>query len=53
MIGKVALTLDLPEEALTAFSEPCVQLLPTKTATMLRLFRYEGEDEPKLVAERE
>ena len=50
---RIAQTLGLQEEALKVFSEPCLELKSEKTATMLRLFRYEGEQEPKIVGERE
>jgi isopenicillin N synthase-like dioxygenase len=53
LLGAIAHTLGLPQEALTVFSEPCIELRPTRVATMLRLFRYEGDQEAKIVAERE
>lgn len=51
-LRKVAESLGLPAESLTAYSEPCSRL-GRKTATMLRLFRYEGFEgkQPKVVAE--
>ncbi|KAE8442259.1 hypothetical protein EG329_003519 [Mollisiaceae sp. DMI_Dod_QoI] len=51
-LGKIAESLGLPAEALTVYSEPCSRL-GTKTATMLRLFRYEGFEgkQSKVVAE--
>jgi isopenicillin N synthase-like dioxygenase len=53
ILGRIAESLDLPAEALTAYSKPCAQLGHNKTATMLRLFRYEGFEgkEAKTVAE--
>ena len=52
-LGKVAESLGLAEDALTCFSKPCMELSKLRTATMLRLFRYEGFEgmESKLVAE--
>jgi len=52
-LGKVAESLDLPAEALTVFSKPCATLGDEETATMLRLFRYEGFEgsQSKVVAE--
>ncbi|KAI9054164.1 hypothetical protein LZ554_001335 [Drepanopeziza brunnea f. sp. 'monogermtubi'] len=41
-LGRVAESLNLPAEALTVFSNPCTTLAEEETATMLRLFRYEG-----------
>ncbi len=54
ILGHIAESLGLPAEALTQFSEPCARLSAEKTATMLRLFRYEGFEgkESKVVAER-
>ena len=54
LMGYIARSLGLPAGALTAFSEPCIELGPERTATMLRIFRYEGfeGDESKIVAER-
>lgn len=51
-LGKVAESLGLPAESLTVYSEPCSKL-GRKTATMLRLFRYEGFEgkQSKVVAE--
>lgn len=53
MLVKVAESLDLPEDSFRVFSEPCSRL-GRKTATMLRLFRYEGFEgkNSKVVAER-
>ncbi|KAK0116699.1 hypothetical protein ONS96_012551 [Cadophora gregata f. sp. sojae] len=52
-LGRVAESLDLPAEALTVYSEPCAKLGEQETATMLRLFRYEGFEgmQSKVVAE--
>ncbi|KAH7407843.1 hypothetical protein BKA64DRAFT_432309 [Cadophora sp. MPI-SDFR-AT-0126] len=52
-IGRVAESLDLPAEALTVYSKPCATLGDEETATMLRLFRYEGfeRSQSKVVAE--
>lgn len=54
ILGRIAESLGLPAEALTQYSEPCAKLPIEKTATMLRLFRYEGVEgkESKTVAER-
>lgn len=54
-LSRIAESLGLPAEALNVFSEPCSKLGAEKTATMLRLFRYEGsgKDEPTTVAERQ
>jgi hypothetical protein len=53
ILGRIAESLDLPPEALTVFSEPCTELKEERTATMLRLFRYEGFEgnESRVVAE--
>lgn len=48
LIAKIADTLDLPAEALTAYSEPCGMLGSERTATMLRLFRYEGMNDREI-----
>lgn len=52
IMAKVAESLGLPEKALTVYSEPCSRL-GVKTASMLRLFRYEGFEgkQSKVVAE--
>jgi len=50
ILGGVARSLGLEEERLVRFSEPGVALGREKMATMLRLFRYEGEG-AKIVAE--
>lgn len=54
ILGRIAQSLGLPAEALTAYSTPCAKLPIQKTATMLRLFRYEGFEgkQSKTVAER-
>jgi len=49
MLGGVAKSLELEPEALKRYSKPCSQL-GGRTATMLRLFRYEGWED-KVVAE--
>ncbi|TVY33667.1 hypothetical protein LOCC1_G007662 [Lachnellula occidentalis] len=53
-LGRIAESLELPAEALDVYSKPCSRLSLEKTATMLRLFRYEGfeKDQPRIVAER-
>lgn len=55
LLEDIAKSLGLPGEALTVFFEPCRALAGEKTATMLRLFRYEGfeGEESKIVAEGE
>jgi hypothetical protein len=54
ILGRIAQSLGLPAEALTVYSSPCAKLPIEKTATMLRLFRYEGFEgkHSKTVAER-
>ena len=52
MLGGLAESLNLPHEALTVYSEPCTKFGPDRVATILRLFRYEGTDEPRIVSER-
>jgi len=53
ILGLVAQSLGLPPSALTQYSLPCTSLRSEKTATMLRLFRYEGfsGESSKIVAE--
>lgn len=53
ILGRVAESLGLQADALTRFSEPCKELGVLRTATMLRLFRYEGfsGQESKIVAQ--
>lgn len=53
ILGTVAESLGLGADALTRFSEPCKEFGGARTATMLRLFRYEGFEgtESKIVAE--
>jgi isopenicillin N synthase-like dioxygenase len=53
ILGRVAESLGMEADALTRFSEPCKELQVLRTATMLRLFRYEGfsEQESKIVAQ--
>lgn len=52
ILAKIEESLGLSEGALTVYSEPCSKL-GVKTATMLRLFRYEGFEgkQSKVVAE--
>lgn len=52
-LGRIAVSLGLPAEALTVYSQPCAELKSQRTMTMLRLFRYEGFEgkESKIVAE--
>jgi isopenicillin N synthase-like dioxygenase len=42
VIAGVAKSLQLAPEALTRFSSPCIRLRDEQTATLMRLFRYEG-----------
>ncbi len=53
IMGGIEESLDLPAGSLTAFTGPCMTLGEERTATMVRLFRYEGcEDQmPRIVAE--
>ena len=51
MLGGVAESLNLPREALTVYSEPCTHFGAERVATILRLFRYEGTDEPERVGD--
>jgi isopenicillin N synthase-like dioxygenase len=41
-LGEAARSLGLAHDALQRFSAPCVKLKPERTATLMRLFRYEG-----------
>jgi isopenicillin N synthase-like dioxygenase len=50
MLKSIAESIELQPDALTRFSEPCIKLQDVKTATMLRIFRYESWDD-KIVAE--
>ncbi|KAM0149535.1 hypothetical protein ACHAQE_009347 [Botrytis cinerea] len=52
ILGEIASSLGMKKELLTRYSEPCLKLHHEKTATMIRLFRYEsdGMDE-KVVSE--
>jgi isopenicillin N synthase-like dioxygenase len=54
LLGYLARSLGLPADALTIYSEPCIELGSARTATMLRIFRYEGFEgqHSKIVAER-
>lgn len=53
LLGRVAESLGLPTAALDVYSKPCARLGLDKTASMLRLFRYDGSegDETRTVAE--
>lgn len=53
MLGQISVSLGLPPDSLTVYSEPCKKLGSKRTATMLRLFRYEGFEgtQSKIVAE--
>ncbi|KAH8813306.1 hypothetical protein F5884DRAFT_788120 [Xylogone sp. PMI_703] len=44
VLGRIAQSLGLPRNALTKFSLPCIEMGDQETATMLRLFRYEGDN---------
>ena len=56
LLGRMAESLGLSSDALTDFVGPGVELGADKTATMVRLFRYEGCNtgvgESRVVAER-
>ena len=52
MIGGISQSLGLPDDTLSAYSSPNLHMDGVKRSTMLRLFRYEG-DQPKIVAEGE
>ncbi|ESZ98499.1 hypothetical protein SBOR_1161 [Sclerotinia borealis F-4128] len=41
ILGEVASSLGMRKESLTQYSEPCSKLLGERTASMIRLFRYE------------
>lgn len=45
LLGRIAESLGLPSDAMTVFSEPCIDFGREKSATMLRLFRYEGSQD--------
>ncbi|KAG9237570.1 hypothetical protein BJ875DRAFT_453487 [Amylocarpus encephaloides] len=53
LLKRISESLGLPAEALGVYSEPCRRLGGKKTATLLRLFRYESTEtnEIKTVAE--
>jgi len=53
LLKRISESLDMPASALGVYSEPCATFGFDKTATMLRLFRYETpwDDETKTVAE--
>jgi len=52
-LGRVAESLGLPADSLTVYSSPSKEMGSLRTATMLRLFRYEGFEgtQSKVVAE--
>ena len=53
ILGRIAESLGLRPDALQVFVGPCAELASERTATMLRLFRYEasGIDKLKVVSE--
>ncbi|KAF7908383.1 uncharacterized protein EAF01_004138 [Botrytis porri] len=52
ILGEIASSLGMKKELLTRYSEPCLKLHHEKTATMIRLFRYESNGiEGKVVSE--
>ncbi|TGO25332.1 hypothetical protein BPAE_0082g00160 [Botrytis paeoniae] len=52
ILGEIASSLGMKKELLTRYSEPCLKLHHEKTATMIRLFRYESDGiEGKVVSE--
>lgn len=52
-LGEIASSLGMKKDLLTRYSEPCSKLHGEKTATMIRLFRYESDGvEEKVVSER-
>ncbi|KAF7870336.1 hypothetical protein EAF04_004082 [Stromatinia cepivora] len=52
ILGEIASSLGMKKELLTKYSEPCSKLHDKRTATMIRLFRYEGDVvEGKVVSE--
>lgn len=50
MLGQIEQSLEIGPDSLTKFSTPCINLHKYRTATMLRIFRYEGWED-KIVAE--
>ena len=54
ILGRIAESLGMKPDALQAFVGPCAALGNERTATMLRLFRYEGSgvNKVKVVSER-
>jgi len=53
ILGEIASSLGMKKELLTRYSEPCLKLHHEKTATMIRLFRYESDGmDGKVVSER-
>ncbi|KAJ8067240.1 hypothetical protein OCU04_004603 [Sclerotinia nivalis] len=52
ILGEIASSLGMKKELLMKYSEPCSKLHDKRTATMIRLFRYEGDGiEGKVVSE--
>ncbi|KAF7954486.1 hypothetical protein EAE96_005607 [Botrytis aclada] len=52
ILEEIASSLGMKKELLTRYSEPCLKLRREKTATMIRLFRYESDGiEGKVVSE--
>ncbi|KAB8295130.1 hypothetical protein EYC80_007061 [Monilinia laxa] len=43
ILGEIAGSLGMRKDLLTRYSEPCSKLHEKRTATMIRLFRYEGD----------
>ncbi|KAI9642022.1 hypothetical protein NHQ30_009893 [Ciborinia camelliae] len=43
ILGEIACSLAMNKELLTRYSEPCSTLQEKRTASMIRLFRYEGD----------
>ncbi|KAA8569473.1 hypothetical protein EYC84_001104 [Monilinia fructicola] len=43
LLGEIASSLGMRKDLLTRYSEPCSKLQEKRTATMIRLFRYEGD----------
>lgn len=53
LLGEIASSLGMRKDLLTRYSEPCSKLQEKRTATMIRLFRYEGDGvSRKVVSER-
>ncbi|APA11723.1 hypothetical protein sscle_08g064930 [Sclerotinia sclerotiorum 1980 UF-70] len=52
ILGEIATSLGMKKELLVKYSEPCSKLQDKRTATMIRLFRYEGDGiEGKVISE--